>query len=88
MKGAKISIIQVNEQFAMVQDHHVICIMHFLLLVEPQPMGGIVIRFVDLNDSAIDKFDITLELGDVHTKGCLFFNKRPSNIITYGLINA
>ncbi len=72
----------------MVQDHRVIRIVHFLLLVEPQPMGDIVIRFVDLNDSPIDKFDITLEFGDVHTKGCMFFNKRPSNLITYGLINA
>jgi hypothetical protein len=35
MKGAKISIIQVNEQSAMVQDHRVIRKMHFLLLVEP-----------------------------------------------------
>jgi hypothetical protein len=88
MKGAKISIIQVNEQSAMVQDHRVIRTMHFLLLVEPQPMGGIVIRFVDINDSPIDKFDITLEFRDVNTKGCLFFNKRPSNLITYGFINA
>ncbi len=88
MKGAKISIIQVNEQSIMVQDHCVICTMHFLLLVEPQPMDGIVIRFVGLNDSPIDKFDITLKFGDVHTKGCLLFNKRPSNLITYGLINA
>jgi len=29
-----------------------------------------------------------LEFGDVHTKGSLLLNSKPSNIVIYGLFNA
>ncbi len=38
--------------------------------------------------SVINKFDTTLELKDVHTKGNMFLSNRPTNLINYDLTNA
>lgn len=71
----------------MVQEHRVVHTIHFLLPFEPQPMGNIVPRFVNLNESPIDESSLTLKLMDVHTKGHPFLNNTPSNTIACGLIN-
>jgi hypothetical protein len=42
------------------------------MFVEPQPLGVIVIRFVDFDGGAIDEINITLELWNVYTKGSPF----------------
>ncbi len=63
-----ILVIQINEQSIVVQDHHVVHIIHVFRLVEPWP---IVLRFVDFNESSIDEFNTTLKLKDVCTKGSL-----------------
>jgi hypothetical protein len=51
-------------------------------------MNGIVLGFVDFNESSIDEFNTTLKFEDVQTKGSLLFSNRPSNFITYGLTSA
>lgn len=45
-------------------------------------------RFMNLNYNFINKFDTTLELKDVHTKGNIFLSSRPTNFINYDLTNA
>jgi hypothetical protein len=50
--------------------------------------GVIVPRFMNLNYNLINKFDTTLELKDVHTKGNMFLSSRPTNLINYDLTNA
>ncbi len=66
-----ILVIQVNEQSMVVQDHHVVHIIHIFRLVEPWLMDDIVLRFVDFDESSIDEFNTTLKLKDVCTKGSL-----------------
>ncbi len=55
-----------------VHNHGVIHTIHVLMFVEPQPLGVIVTGFMDFDGGAIDESNITLELGNVYTKGSPF----------------
>jgi hypothetical protein len=50
--------------------------------------GVIVPRFMNLNYNLINKFDTTLELKDVPSKGNVFLSNRLTNFINYHLTNA
>ncbi len=72
----------------MVQDQHVVQIIHLFILIKPWPIGDIVLRFVNLDENPIKKINTTLELKYVHAKGSPLLNSKPLNLTTYGLVNA
>ncbi len=47
---------------------HVVCTIHFSMLIKPLPMGIIILKLVNFNENAINESNITLELKVVHTK--------------------
>jgi hypothetical protein len=49
--------------------------------------GHCCLRLVNLDDNPINECNIALKLWDMLIKGSLFFDRRPSNLMTYGLIN-
>jgi len=53
MERARITAIQINGQSMVVQDHCVIHIIHFITLIEPWPIGDIVPRFMNLDESSM-----------------------------------
>jgi hypothetical protein len=54
----------------MVNDHHVVHVVHLFLPVEPRLMNKIVLRFLNIDESFINELDTTLELGHMLGKNC------------------
>jgi hypothetical protein len=65
----------------MVHNHHVIHKIHIFSPIEPQPMGNIIPRFSDFDESPINESNTTLELRNLHTNSHLLLKIWPSNII-------
>jgi len=55
MEWAWIFGIQVDEQSMMVNDHCVVHVVHFLHPIKPRSMIGIVLGFLDLDESTINE---------------------------------
>jgi hypothetical protein len=52
----------------MVHNHHVIHEIHLLPTIEHRPMGNIVLRFANFDESLIDESNTTLELENLCIK--------------------
>jgi hypothetical protein len=72
----------------MVHNHHVIHKIHIFPPIEPQPMGNIIPRFPDFDESPINEFNTTLELKNLDANNHLLLKIWLLNIITQHQIDA
>jgi hypothetical protein len=72
----------------MVHNYHVIHKIHIFSPIEPQPMGNIIPRFLNFDESLINESNTTLELRNLHTNSHLLLKIWPLNIITQHQIDA
>jgi len=71
----------------MVNDHHVVHVVHLFSPIEPRLVNKIVLEFLNINESLINELDTTLELGHMLGKNCSLVLAKPLNIIINCFIN-
>jgi hypothetical protein len=72
----------------MVHNYHVLHKIHIFPPIEPQPMGNIIPRFLDFDESPINEFNTTLEPKNLHANNHLLLKIWLLNIIIQHQIDA
>jgi hypothetical protein len=71
-----------------VHRHYVVDVIHFLPPIKPTPMGWIVPRLMNFDESTINKSNAALELWKLCNQDLTFFNSGPLDLINNGGIDA